>query len=124
MKCCNCRKELGSSASSYGTITYNNRPLACCPSCYNEAKKKMEAVKATNKSFMLGLFIAAILILLSTSENMEMANGIGIMVFGCDFILFPPLYAAEIELLGINRTLTANRIVGTLILLVGVSTFF
>ena len=106
-KCKYCRNELNSTSEF------------CCNECESNYKEALEKDSRKTKYFILGIALGFLIILYGIALS-NRASAIGIIVMGIDVVLLPFTTPETAELLGYQKAKLVGRLLGILLIAVGI----
>ena len=108
-KCKYCGNELNSTSEF------------CCNECESNYKEALEKDSRKTKYFILGIALGFLILLYGIAlSNRASAIGIGIIVIGIDVVLLPFTTPETAELLGYKKAKLVGRLLGILLIAVGI----
>lgn len=99
-----------------------NSPTEYCNEfCKNEYERYMDNVSRNTKWFTLGFLTAVILCFVGVfTEYVLFIVGIGILIIGFVFVLFPFATPQTVDVIGVRRSVKLVYITGIVFLLLGI----
>lgn len=106
-KCKYCGKEISSSFEF------------CCNKCENDYTKNIEKAEGKIKYFIIGIIIGFLVMFYGVLSNSDFIIGAGIIVMGIVVVVLPFATPETVALLGYQKSKFVGRILGILLIAVG-----
>ena len=92
----------------------------CCHECENSYAKKIEKAESRIKYFFIGIIIGFLVVFYGVISNSDFIIGDGIIVTGIVAVVLPFTTPETVALLGYQKSRIVGRILGILLIVVGI----